>query len=134
MLRNVVTGTVGVVTAGTLAVGVLVGIPTAVYFGVFKTAHVRGTVNLSNQNQDATNRISAEGTWNIANADVLTDEANIKLDKKLYAAADPQGFIATAETACNKDVTSFNSFQSEPLMKDWKPATVPLSYSLSVCN
>lgn len=134
MIGNVVRGTAGVVAASALGVGIFVGIPVTVYYLNYKTAHVRGTVQISNQNQDATNRIAAEGTWNLSNTAVLTDMSNLAMVKQTYAASDPQGFIISAKEACDIDVNSYNALHSEPLMTDWKPASLPLTYPLSKCN
>lgn len=111
-----------------------VGLPVGLWAGgvIFSDTYNNGQEH--KQNQDVSNRVAAAGTWQAAYKDVQRDVANLATVRSTYKDADPQGFILTAQTTCNEDVQTYNGLQTQPLMKDWKPDTLPASFDDDTCN
>lgn len=111
---------------------------TAVGFGAWgidiALSGPRGAANVYKQNQDANNRTSAAQTWQQSYNDVQRDITNLTTIKQMYKTSDPQGFIVTSQTACNGDVAHYNGLQTQPLLKDWKPDSLPWEFDATTCN
>lgn len=121
---------------GVGAAVVAVALPLGLWVGNVLWSSPSGAAGVYKQNNDSNNRIAANTTWQQGYNDVMRDVNNIKNVRSVYkdAAHDPQGFIVTAQIACNNSVTRYNGYQNQTLTKSWKPANLPTMFDDSTCQ
>lgn len=132
--KNLKSNKLAIAAGVTGGVVLLVGLPIGLWAGgvIFSDTYNNGQQH--KMNQSASNRVAAAGTWQAAYKDVQRDVANLATVRSTYKDSDPQGFILTAQTACNEDVQTYNGLQTQPLMVDWKPANLPTSFDNDTCK
>lgn len=124
---------VGLAITGVVLVAV--GVPTGIYMATAATSGVRGSINLHNQNEDATNRNASATLWTNAHKDVVRDiQALQRVGKQTKDGTvnDPQQFYSTAQDTCANSVATYNTLQDQPTTKDWKPTSFALNYDPTV--
>jgi hypothetical protein len=117
---------------------VLVGLPFALWAADIWWSGPKGAGGLHKQVNDSTNRVAAAGSWQTYYDDVQRAKADLKAVESIYKSSspedDPQGFIISNKEQCVSAVTNYNGLNSQPLISKWKPASLPVSISSSVCK
>lgn len=113
---------------------VVVAVPLGLWAGNVLWSGPAGTANVYKQNNDGNNRINAQNIWQTSYDDVNRSVINLKSIRVAYKTSDPQGMIISAQSACSQDLTHYNGLHTQPLLKDWQPASLPVEFDASTCN
>lgn len=101
-------------------------------------APARGAAQQQIQNNDATNRATAQDAFNQLNGEITADIIKIRSDKDQFGDrptdTGDRAQLALDKSVCTQAVEEYNKDAGDMNMKDWRPADDPPSFSVDVCQ